>query len=87
MTQSFTVTGNPVVGQVLSAATWFSYQWYRSGVPIAGATGPTYTAVKADEGHTLSVSWGMASLETASVTSPAVQPPGVPVNTALPVIS
>jgi hypothetical protein len=32
-----------------------SYQWYRSGLPITGATGPTYTLGLADLGKTLSV--------------------------------
>ncbi len=31
----------------------FSYQWYREGVPIAGATEATHTIESADQGHLL----------------------------------
>ena len=33
----------------------FSYQWYRDGVPIGGATGQTYTLGDADVGAQISV--------------------------------
>lgn len=54
--------GLPVPGQYLTAdrGTWtpadpetWSYQWLRDGVPIAGATGPTYLVQPADVGHAL----------------------------------
>ena len=55
---SVTITGNPVVGQILTAvASGFdsgkalTYQWYRVveiRVPIDGATAPTYTLTEAD---------------------------------------
>jgi len=32
-----------------------SYQWNRSGAPIVGATGSTYTLIGADVGHTITV--------------------------------
>lgn len=35
--------------------TGFSVQWTRNGVPIAGATGPTYAVVSDDLGATISV--------------------------------
>jgi hypothetical protein len=52
----------PVVGSVLSASngTWtgtglaFAYQWNRTGTPISGATGKTYTTVTADKTFTIS---------------------------------
>ncbi|MDR1448591.1 MAG: hypothetical protein LBI84_00015 [Propionibacteriaceae bacterium] len=33
----------------------YTWQWYRDGAAIGGATDRTYTAVEADRGHTLSV--------------------------------
>lgn len=49
------VSGTPKVGEVLTAEVPSSsptarvtYQWYRNGVKIAGATSPTYTVVAAD---------------------------------------
>jgi hypothetical protein len=58
-----TVTGSPVVGDVVAAAsgTWqtgttFSYQWLRDGIPIDGATSATYAVANADGGHQISVS-------------------------------
>lgn len=52
----------PTVGQVISVSTgtWkpggvtFTYQWYRGGVPIEGATDGSYTVTAADQGATLS---------------------------------
>lgn len=55
-----TVTGTKRVGYVLTAnpGTWTAgttlrYQWYRSGIPIAGATGKTYRLVAADRYDTM----------------------------------
>jgi len=55
---SVTITGDPVVGQTLTAETSgfdpgaeLTYQWYRvveNRVPIDGATAPTYTLTEAD---------------------------------------
>ncbi|MCU1534852.1 MAG: hypothetical protein JWR53_1333 [Glaciihabitans sp.] len=60
-----TVTGDPVVGQLLTAVPpvdgWsttnlaLDYQWKRSGTAIAGATNSSYTAVTADVGKALTV--------------------------------
>lgn len=58
-----TITGTAQVGQVLTAnpGTWtptpttFSYQWFRNGAAIAGATAATYTATATDLGATLTV--------------------------------
>jgi hypothetical protein len=59
-----TVAGTPEVGQVISLTnngTWsggnlsFSYQWLRSGAPISGATGTSYTLVSADEESSISL--------------------------------
>ena len=51
------ISGTRKVGSTLTAApgTWtpgttLKYQWYRSGVPITGATGPKYTLTAADRG-------------------------------------
>jgi serine protease len=57
------ITGNAKVGTKLTATpgTWgpapvtLSYQWYRAGVSITGATASTYVPVAADKGTTLSV--------------------------------
>jgi GH35 family endo-1,4-beta-xylanase len=58
-----TVSGPATVGGTLTAhpGDWepqpvtLSYQWYRSGTAIDGATGSTYTLVDADEGQRISV--------------------------------
>ena len=58
-----TVSGAATVGSVLTVApgTWsvtgtsVGYQWLRNGVPIAGATNPSYTQVLADVGRKVSV--------------------------------
>ena len=66
---SFVVTSNDditaaVAGDVLTVALrfsdpdgdgTFSYQWYRDGVDIAGATGASYTITEADGGNSLYV--------------------------------
>ncbi|MCA0253012.1 MAG: hypothetical protein LCH76_12150 [Actinobacteria bacterium] len=57
------VTGQPVRGQTLLAApgSWgpapvkLSYQWYRDGVAIKGATSRSYTLTTADVGHVVRV--------------------------------
>lgn len=56
-----TVTGKVQVGSSLTATpgswtsgTTFSYQWYRSGIAIPGATGQAYTLVAADLGEAIS---------------------------------
>jgi hypothetical protein len=57
-----TITGSVLLGGVLTAnaGTWtpvaaFTYQWFRTGIPIAGATGSTYAVTAADQGASLSV--------------------------------
>ena len=57
------IAGTPVIGKTLTAkpGTWgpsgttLSYQWYRGGKAIAGATGTTYKVRTADAGRTLKV--------------------------------
>ena len=58
-TGSVTISGTPTEDQILTAAihwpmpmAWarLSYQWYRDGVAIGGATGTTYTLGDADVG-------------------------------------
>jgi len=59
-----TVTGIPLVGQVLMGQYVYSdsdgapenastFRWLRDGAAISGATSTTYTVVKGDSGHTL----------------------------------
>jgi len=56
------ISGNVKVGKTLTVkkGTWdsgvtFTYQWYRSGKKISGATKSTYKLVKADKGKTIKV--------------------------------
>lgn len=57
------ITGKTRVGGLLTATTtgWgpadvqFSYQWYRSGKKITGATAGTYTLTKSDKGRKITV--------------------------------
>ena len=77
-------TGTAKAGKKLSCSTgtWtgkptsYGYQWYRNGVPLAGATGSTYTVQTLDEGTTLvcAVIAGNAGGRT-SATSNAVKVP------------
>lgn len=58
-----TISGTTKVGSTLTAVpgTWgpspvtLTYQWYRSGTAISGATAKTYRVVAADQGKALSV--------------------------------
>ncbi|MCL2652240.1 MAG: S-layer homology domain-containing protein, partial [Propionibacteriaceae bacterium] len=81
-----TISGNTTVGSTLTATpgTWnpsatFTYQWYRGGAAIVGATAVTYALTGADFGQTMTVSvtgtragyttTTRTSLPTASVTA------------------
>lgn len=64
------ISGMPQVGQTLTATngtiaggTFASRQWFRDGVPIAGAAGVTYVVQAADIGRVISV------VSTANLTS------------------
>lgn len=82
------ITGATTVGSVLTANAAFSttpdtttYQWYRAGVAISGATGSTYTLVSADNANTISVTItgtkaGFTTLTTTSPSTVAVTTPG-----------
>jgi hypothetical protein len=57
-----TITGTAKAGKVLTAhhRTWkptpsFSYQWYRNGAKISGATKSTYKLTKSDKGKKITV--------------------------------
>lgn len=59
------ITGVPTLGSIMgirsNSTTWpagtgLGWQWYRSGVPIDGATSSSYTAKVADVGHQLTIS-------------------------------
>ena len=73
------ITGYPKVEKTLTAVpgTWgpapvvLTYQWFRSGKAIAGATGATYTLVAADSGKqvTVKVTGWKAGYDTAVTTS------------------
>jgi hypothetical protein len=96
------LSGSTVGGRALSvtagswypAGTSYAYQWQRSSsatfADIAAATNPTYTTTPADVGHTLRVRvtatnpYGSATVQSAAT---ATITTGVPVNTAVPVIS
>lgn len=83
-----TIGGTPVQGQILtiSNGVWtntpssYSYQWYRSGIAIVGATASSYQVSGADIGNTLRAgvvatngigpSIEAFSLQTSQVTSP-----------------
>jgi hypothetical protein len=75
-----TISGTLAVGQTLSAdsGVWtplpdspLSYQWYRSGKAIKGATGETYLLVNADKDKTIKVkvTGKKTGYATTSVTS------------------
>ncbi len=56
------ISGNKAMGSVLTATTasWgsgttFTYQWFRNGSAIQGATGTTYTVVQADSAASITV--------------------------------
>lgn len=78
-----TITGNPQAGQVLTAqpGTWapsatFSYQWYRDGKAITGATKAKYTLTAADYQHAITVRTvaSRAGYQSAATTSKATAP-------------
>ena len=78
-----TISGTPQVGQTLTALIGdiqlpVTYQWNSAGLPISGATNPTYVLLAADAGKTITVAVGTVSPPTAAVL------PAAPVNTSLP---
>jgi 5-hydroxyisourate hydrolase-like protein (transthyretin family) len=88
------VTGAAAVGDVLKAsdgqwgpsegAVQLSRQWLRDGEPIAGATGPSYSVARADEGARIAVQVkgvqeGLLSrTKTSAPTAPVALPPPAP---------
>src|ERR1700736_2566984 len=78
---TFQIVGTAQVGQLLSAQQGLIFQWYRSGVAIAGATSPVYTLVEADVGNALTVS----RIDTSIAPSPVIDI--IPTNPAAPTIS
>ncbi|WP_052226428.1 CHAP domain-containing protein [Microbacterium mangrovi] len=91
------ISGTPTAGSVLTArpGAWapapvaLTYQWYRSGTPIAGATRATYTVTVADRGTTLAVKVTGAAPGYATVTqtSAGLAVPRVLTATPTPVIA
>ena len=91
-TQAPEVSGTAAVGDTLtcSTGTWtgvptptFAYEWLREGTAIASASAAAYTAVEADETHSLSCrvtasnSAGSAQATSASVKVPGTKPVSV----------
>jgi len=84
------VTGTPEVGSTLTVTPggWQpepagrTYQWLRDGVPLDGATDPTYTLVAADAGRTVAVATTGSGDCTSSLTTTSaavsVSPAGGP---------
>ncbi len=84
-----TITGTPQVGLTLTGAngswtnapTSFSYQWYRAGAPISGATALTYSPQTADVGSTLTLgeiaanAAGSSAQAMSAATAPVTSPP------------
>jgi hypothetical protein len=79
---SASISGTAVVGKVLTAnpgsttpATTKQCQWYRSGVPITGATGCSYTLVTEDAGKWIQVkvTASASGYASTSVLTPSVQ--------------
>jgi hypothetical protein len=73
-----TISGSGEPGSTLtcSQGTWsgsptrFTYQWYRDGTPIAGATSSTYTVQTSDEGLTITCAVSAANAKgSAAATS------------------
>ena len=81
-----TVSGNPAVGQVLSAVASGlaspTYQWMRDGVAISGATGATYGVQSPDRGHTLACAV-TGTVVSSGVAVAAAVTPAVPANALL----
>ena len=79
------ITRTPQVGQSLSLNTgkWskcgggcsYATQWYSNGIPIAGATGLSYTPVAGDVGHTITAA--VIATNGAGASSPGVPGQGL----------
>lgn len=80
------VSGQLAVGSVLSATpgSWtptdaaVTFQWYRGGASIAGATGQSYGITKADVGRRLSVTATASKAGYAAGTASSVETAAVP---------
>lgn len=86
-----TVSGTPTIGEPLTAVSgaWsrvpssFTYQWFRDGSAIAGATSQTYFPTHDDVGHALSVRMSPATTaysmfgSTSAATDPVPDGPEV----------
>jgi hypothetical protein len=97
---SATLTVGGVGGQTITcnpnSAGWtgsptFTYQWYRNGVPLAGATNPTYIATAADVATRAvfqcavtgtNASGSVTKVSANKATSPAPSAPAAPVATS-----
>jgi alpha-tubulin suppressor-like RCC1 family protein len=86
------ISGVAAVGNVLTAVpgTWDSgvvltYQWYRGGVAISGATSTTLTLTSPDRGNSLSVS--VTASKTAYTAVTLTSAPTVPVDFGTPTLT
>jgi hypothetical protein len=92
-----TISGTKVKGGKLTAnaGTWvptpsaFAYQWYRSGVPIVGATAATYTLTATDASKTITVkiTASKGGYTTTARTSGGIAMPKFFTTTPIPTIS
>lgn len=91
------ITGNLVVGQVLtsSTGTWtatpaatYTYQWFRGNTLISGATSSTYTLVTADAGLAMTVRVRAQNTKGEdTVSAVTLTNVGAPANTVAPAIT
>jgi hypothetical protein len=87
------ITGTDTVGHTLkcSRGDWvdspaaYHYKWSRDGVPLIGATGPTYEVAPADAGHGLSCTVTATNAAGASHTASAQVAVALTVSSACPV--
>jgi hypothetical protein len=94
-----TISGDPALGNELTviggawepASASLGFQWLRSGTPIPGATGPSYTPVAADLGEQIAVrvTASAPGYTDATTTTAATFPvrPGAGSNTSAPTVT
>lgn len=91
------ISGSQIAGNQLTTSTgaWagnptFTYQWYKNGVAISGATTNTYTTVSGDTGSSISVRVTATNVSGSAYASSAdlsILSATAPINTILPAIS
>lgn len=91
------ISGSQIAGNTLTATSgsWsgnptYTYQWYKNGVAISGATSTTYITSTGDTGSSISVrvtATNVSGSAIASSSDVSILSATAPMNTALPVIS